>query len=164
MSREGAGPAAGLCSQAHDGVGGGPRPDRAFEDMDLRPHMEGAFPKATADAGWEMLRQFCEYKERNRSGRYVEGPTKGTTPTCSGGGRLPDPALTLKDRTYDGPCGLVMDRDLNAARKILARALRAVPGGTGESPPVETGPPPARKGRRVRSRKQEPPRATGVAT
>ena len=135
----------------------------AFEDMDLRTHLQGAFPKATADAGWGLLRQMCEYKERNRSGRYVEVPTKGTTQTCSGCGRLHDPPLTLGDRTYECPCGLRLDRDLNAARNILARAQRAVPGGTGESTPVETRPPPHRKGRRVRSSKQEPPSATGVA-
>lgn len=136
----------------------------AFEDMDLRAHLQGAFPKATADAGWGLLRQMASYKERNRSGRYVEVPTKGTTQSCSGCGRLHDPPLTLQDRTYDCPCGLQLDRDLNAARNILARALASVPGGTGESTPVETRPPPHRKGRRVRSAKQEPPSATGVAT
>ncbi len=135
----------------------------AFEDMDLRGHMEGAFPRATADAGWGMLRLMSAYKEGRRSGRYVEVPTKGTTQTCSGCGRVHDPPLTLEDRTYECPCGLRLGRDLNAARNILARALRAVPGGTGESTPVETGPPPHRKGRRVRSKKQEPPRDSEVA-
>jgi putative transposase len=136
----------------------------AFEDMDLRGHMEGRFPKATADAGWGMLRQMSEYKEARRSGRYVEVPTKGTTQTCSKCGRFADPPLTMNNRTYSCPCGLRLDRDLNAARNILARALAAVPGGTGESTPVETGPPPHRKGRRVRSKKQEPPPALRVAT
>ncbi|MHB1434771.1 MAG: zinc ribbon domain-containing protein, partial [Thermoplasmata archaeon] len=46
---------------------------------------------------------------------------------------LPRPftGLTLQDRVYDCPCGLRLDRDLNAARNILARALAQVPGGTG---------------------------------
>jgi putative transposase len=135
----------------------------AFEDMDLRPHMEGKFPKATSDAGWGLLRQMSAYKEARRSGRYVEVPTKGTTQTCSGCGRFHDPPLTPKDRTYECPCGLHLDRDLNAARNVLARALAAVPGGTGELTPVEIGPPPARKGRRVRLPKQEPPLASAVA-
>ena len=135
----------------------------AFEDMDLGGHMEGAFSKATADAGWGLLRQFSEYKERNRSGRHIEVPTRGTAQTCSDCGRLHDPPLTLQDRTYECPCGLRVDRDLNAARNVLNRALAIVPGGTGESTPVETGPPPARKGRRVRSKKQEPPSDSAVA-
>ena len=136
----------------------------AFEDMDLRNHMQGAFPKPTADAGWGILRQFSAYKERNRSGRYVEVPTKGTTQTCSGCGRLHDPPLTLKDRVYNCPCGLRLDRDINAARNVVARALAIIGRGTPESTPVETRPPPHRKGRRVRSSKQEPPCAMGVAT
>ena len=136
----------------------------AFEDMDLRDHMQGRFPKSTADAGWGLLREFSQYKETRRSGRYVEVPTRGTTQTCSGCGRLHDPPLTLKDRTYECPCGLRLDPDLNAARNILARALAAVPGGTGEFTPVEIGPPPHRKGRRVRSEKREPPSAVGAAT
>jgi putative transposase len=135
----------------------------AFEDMDLRGHMEGRFPTATADAGWGLLRQMSEYKEARRSGRYVEVPTKGTSQTCSECGRPADPPLPLNDRTYSCPCGLVMDRDLNAARNVLARALAAIPGGTGESTPVETGPPPHRKGRRVRSKKPEPPSGSAVA-
>ncbi|EQD55228.1 protein containing Transposase, IS605 OrfB, partial [mine drainage metagenome] len=135
-----------------------------FENMDLRDHMQGRFSKSTADAGWGLLRQFSQYKEARRSGRYVEVPTRGTTQTCSKCGCLRDPPLTLKDRTYSCPCGLVMDRDVNAARNILARALAQVPGGTGESTPVETGPPPHRKGRRVRPKKREPPSAVGVAT
>ncbi len=137
----------------------------AFEDLSV-PSMLGNhhLSMSISDAGWGMLRQMSHYKEARRSGRYVEVPAKGTTQTCARCGRLADPPLTLKDRTYSCPCGLRLDRDLNAAKNILARALASVPGGTGESTPVETGPPPHRKGRRVRSLKQEPPRATGVAT
>jgi putative transposase len=135
----------------------------AFEDMDLRDHMKGRFSKATADAGWGMLRQMSKYKSARRSGRCVLVPTKGTTQTCSQCGRLADPPLTLKNRTFSCSCGLRLDRDLNAARNILARAIAAVPGGTGESTPVEIEPPPHRKGRRVRSKKQEPPLASAVA-
>ena len=136
----------------------------AFEDMSITPHMPGAFPKSTADAGWGLLRQFAEYKERNRSGRYVEVPTKNTTQACSGCGRLHDPPLTLKDRTYDCPCGLRIDRDLNAAKNVVARALAIVGRGTPECTPVEIGPPPApSRGRRVRLKKQEPPSALDVA-
>ena len=135
----------------------------AFEDMDLPTHMQGKFPKATADAGWGLLRQHSEYKQRNRSQHYVEVPTKGTTQTCSGCGRLHDPPLTLKDRTYDCPCGLRLDRDINAAKNVVARALAIVGRGTPEVTPVETVPPPHRKGRRVRLPKQEPTLASGVA-
>ena len=78
--------------------------------------------------------------------------------------RFHDPPLPLQNRPYECPCGLRLDRDRNAARNILGRARRAVPGGTGESTPVETGSPPHRKERRVRSEKREPPSALGGST
>ena len=136
----------------------------AFEDMDVRPHMQGKFAKSTGDAGWGMLRQMSEYKQRNRSQRYVEVPTKNTTQTCHQCGKLAVPHLELSDREFRSTaCSHVMDRDINAAKNVVARALVIVGRGTPESTPVETGPPPARKGRRVRSRKQEPPPAMVVA-
>ena len=136
-----------------------------FEDMDLRPHMLGKFPKSTADAGWGMLRQYSEYKQRNRSQRYVEVATKDTTQTCHQCGKLAIPRLELSDREFrSNACSHVMDRDINAAKNVVARALAIVGRGTPESTPVEPGPPPPRKGRRVRSKKQEPPCAMGVAT
>ncbi len=136
----------------------------AFEDLSV-PEMLGNhhLSKSISDAGWGMLRQMAAYKEARRSGRYVEVPAKGTTQTCSKCGRLADPPLPLHDRTYSCPCGLRLDRDLNAARNVLARALAKIPGGTGESTPVETRPPPHRKGRRVRSSKQEPLSDSAVA-
>ncbi|MDE1836921.1 MAG: transposase [Euryarchaeota archaeon] len=136
----------------------------AFEDLDVRSHLMGPFSKSTADAGWGMLRRFAEYKEARRSGRYVEVPSKGTTQSCSACARPHDPPLTLRDRTYECPCGLRLDRDVNAARNVLARALAIVGGDTPEVTPVEIGPPVARKGRRVRSMKQEPPSAVGAST
>jgi putative transposase len=134
----------------------------AFEDLSV-PSLLGnnRVSKSISDAGWGMLRQMSQYKEARRSGRYIEVPARGTTQTCSRCGRVAYPPLTLKDRTYKCPCGLIMDRDLNAARNVLARALAELPGGTGESTPVEIRPPPFRKGRRVRSMKQEPPHREG---
>ncbi|HUZ79699.1 MAG TPA: transposase [Thermoplasmata archaeon] len=136
----------------------------AFEDLSVTSMLgNGHLSKSISDAGWGMLRQMAAYKEARCSGRYVEVPAKGTTQTCSKCGHLADPPLTLKDRTYSCPCGLRLDRDLNAAKNILARAIAQVPGGTGEYTPVEIGPPAHRKGRRVRSLKQEPPLASAVA-
>ncbi len=137
----------------------------AFEDMDLRGMARSHTGKSMLDAGWGMLRQYSEYKQKNRSHRYVEVPTKNTTQTCHQCGKLAMPHLELADREFRSTaCGHVMDRDVNAAKNVIARALAIVGRGTPESTPVETGPPPARKGRRVRSRKQEPPPTLRVAT
>ena len=136
-----------------------------FEDMDLRGLARSHAGKSMLDAGWGMLRQMSEYKQRNRSQRYVEVPTKDTTQTCHQCGKLAVPRIELKDREFrSAACGHVMDRDMNAAKNVVARALAIVGRGTSEVTLVETGPPPHRKGRRVRSKKQEPPCAMGVAT
>jgi putative transposase len=134
----------------------------AFEDMDLRGLTRTRMSKSILDAGWGELRTMSAYKQRKRSQRYVEVPTKDTTQSCSICGEKADPPLTLKDRVFRCPRGHVEDRDVNAARNVLNRVLAIVRGGTPESTPVETGPTLVRKGRRVRSMKQEPPQALGV--
>ncbi len=137
----------------------------SFEDMDLRNLTRTRMAKSLLDAGWGDLRHFSEYKQRNRSQRYVEVPTKDTTQACYQCGKLAVPRLELSDREFRSTaCGHVMDRDLNAAKNVVARALAIVGRDTPEVTPVESGPPPVRKGRRVRSKKQEPPCAMGVAT
>ena len=131
----------------------------AFEDMDVRNMVHGHFAKSISDAGWGMLRQMCSYKAK----MYVGAETNGTTQTCSKCGRTADPPLTLKDRIYRCPCGHTEDRDVNASKNILGRALETVGSGRPEFTHVETGPPPHRKARRVRSSNREPPVAKGVA-
>ena len=134
------------------------------EDMDVRNMMGNHhLAKSIGDSGWGMLRQMAEYKMRNHSKWFFPVDAKNTTQSCSKCGQLADPKLTLKDRVLQCPCGHTEDRDVNAAKNIVKSALAMVPGGTGETTPVETGPPPARKGRRVRSKKQEPPCAIEVA-
>ncbi|MBX8636871.1 MAG: transposase [Thermoplasmata archaeon] len=118
--------------------------------------------KSISDAGWGMLRQMSAYKQLKRSHRYIEVPADNTTQTCYTCGESADPPLELKDRIFRCPNGHVEDRGINAARNVVARALAAGQG-MPEFTPVETGPPPARKGRRVRSKKQEPPQNTLTA-
>jgi putative transposase len=60
------------------------------------------------------------YKAERAGCRAVEVNPKNTSTTCSNcGAKHPMP---LSTRTYEcESCGLVMDRDLNAAKMILAR-------------------------------------------
>ena len=109
----------------------------AFEDMDVRTMIHGSLAKSIYDAGWGMLRHMCAYKQSNRSHRYVEIPANNTTQECSVCGRLADPPLTLKDRVYRCSCGNTEDRDVNASRNILDRALNAVGQGMPELTRVE---------------------------
>jgi putative transposase len=99
----------------------------AFEDFDACNLMQGGpLARRIRYAGWGLLRRRCQYKQVLRSHRYLEVPTAGTTQTCSRGGRVADPPLTLRDRLYRCPCGYEENRDANAARNILVRALASL--------------------------------------
>ncbi|MGA7860590.1 MAG: transposase [Thermoplasmata archaeon] len=131
----------------------------AFEDLDASEFREGnPLAKGMADAGWGILRQMTKYKQALRSHHHVEVAARGTTQTCSNCGRLANPPLTLKDRTYTCPCGHREGRDLNASRNILARGLtllRELRATCPEVMRVEEGPPP-RRGRRAYLRRRAP--------
>ncbi|MCI4319561.1 MAG: transposase [Thermoplasmata archaeon] len=96
----------------------------AFEDLNAAAMMEGnPLAKGLADAGWGRLREMTEYKETLRSGRCLRVPARGTTQECSRCGRCADPPLKLRDTAYRCPCGYQGDRDVNAARNVLARGM-----------------------------------------
>jgi len=79
--------------------------------------------RAVSDQGFGAARRMLGYKTA-REGRtlIVADRWYPSSKTCSGCGRR-KPSLTLRERTYrcDG-CGLVMDRDENAARNLLSLA------------------------------------------
>jgi putative transposase len=74
--------------------------------------------KSISDAGWgRFVRMLC-YKEEESGGRVVLVNPYGTSQRCSGCGEKV--VKSLSDRVHECPyCGLVLDRDLNAARNIL---------------------------------------------
>ncbi len=72
------------------------------------------------------------YKEEESGGRVVLVNPYGTSQRCSGCGEAV--AKSLSVRVHECPhCGLVLDRDLNAARNILW-----IGRGPPESKPVES--------------------------
>jgi putative transposase len=83
--------------------------------------------KSISDAGWALFRTTLEYKAACAGKQVVAVPPLDTSQDCSGcGERVPK---SLSVRTHVCPaCGLVMDRDENAARNILwaGQALRGV--------------------------------------
>jgi putative transposase len=83
--------------------------------------------KSISDAGWARFRTILEFKAACAGRRVIAVPAQYTSQDCSGcGERVPK---SLSVRTHVCPnCGLVMDRDTNAARNILwaGQALRGV--------------------------------------
>jgi putative transposase len=81
-------------------------------------------PRQIVDVGWGGFLSTLRSQAESAGVAFVEVEPRGTSQTCSGCG-----AIVLKDlsvRTHRCPeCGLVLDRDVNAARNILARARQA---------------------------------------
>lgn len=81
--------------------------------------------KSVLDAGWFMLKTQLEYKAKARSGVYLEVNEAYSTQRCSCCGEIP--ASSPKGRASLGirewicsECGAEHQRDINAARNILA--------------------------------------------
>jgi putative transposase len=119
--------------------------------------------KAIADCGWRTFRAMLEYKAA-RYGRRVIVIDRWfpSSKMCSACGHILA-KLSLKTRTWQCPsCGTRHDRDINAAKNILAAGL-AVAGGNLLAMPAELmsdtpGPPGC-----SRAVKQEPrPARTGI--
>lgn len=81
--------------------------------------------KSIADASWSEFFTILGHKAESAGARMVKVPAHFTSQRCSGCGELVRKSLSV--RTHVCPsCGLVADRDVNAARNILkAGALPA---------------------------------------
>ncbi len=105
-----------------------------FEDLHIPPMVKNHnLASAIMDASWGQLRQLTAYKAERRGGRVILVEPRGTSQKCSGcGDAVPK---VLSERVHDCPnCGLVMDRDVNAARNILKAGLERAP--EEEQPPL----------------------------
>ena len=83
-------------------------------------------PKSTLDAGHGILKSQFRYKSQQASRTFGEVSEKWTTQTCSECFAIAGPKgrAGLNEREWLCPdCGAFHDRDINAARNILALAL-----------------------------------------
>ncbi|WP_244438772.1 RNA-guided endonuclease InsQ/TnpB family protein [Paraburkholderia dilworthii] len=90
--------------------------------------------KSVHDAAWSMFRNQLKYKAIRHQVIFEEVNEAFSTQTCSSCGALPDSrpkgiaGLGIRDWTCID-CGAVHDRDVNAARNILARGHARLAGG-----------------------------------
>jgi putative transposase len=77
--------------------------------------------KSIADAGWRMLIQFTTYKAEYAGKKVGLVDPHNTSQACSECGQIVK--KTLNERTHQCPCGYTANRDLNAARNILQKAI-----------------------------------------
>ena len=90
--------------------------------------------KSTLDAGWSSLKTMLEYKSAYAGGIFEEINEAYTTQTCSCCGSIatssPKGRIGLRIREWTcSDCGSVNDRDLNAAKNILALGHERLAGG-----------------------------------
>ena len=97
----------------------------AVEDLEIRGLIRISYnARNIHDASWSNFLQMLEYKAESAGIRLVKVEPRGTTQMCSGCGR--DVPKRLWDRVHKCGCGLVIDRDHNAAINILNRGLRTI--------------------------------------
>ncbi|HET9651784.1 MAG TPA: transposase, partial [Usitatibacter sp.] len=91
------------------------------EKLNVKGLARSAVAKHVHDASWAKFISMLRYKAACARSRLIEVDPYDTSQDCSGCGiKVPK---ALGDRLHEcANCGLVMDRDLNAARNILHRA------------------------------------------
>jgi putative transposase len=105
--------------------------DLAVANMVRNHNLAGAIH----DASWSAFRSMLKYKAEAR-GRTVITIDRWlpSSKTCSGCRRV-KAEMSLSERVFDCPaCGLVLDRDINAARNILAAGRAVTACGAGVRP------------------------------
>ncbi len=94
---------------------------------------KGGLNTSILDAGWGQFVALCSHKAEEAGGNVVHVSPKDTSQACSGCSRIVKKDLSV--RVHSCPfCGLVLDRDENAAINILARYQEQQPSGAGSVP------------------------------
>jgi putative transposase len=99
----------------------------AIEDLNVRGLAGGPLGKHVHDAGWSQFIRILSDKASSAGRQLILVNPAGTTQDCSRCGTCVPKCLS--DRWHEcDRCGLSLDRDENAARNVLQRALIKRPG------------------------------------
>jgi putative transposase len=94
----------------------------AVENLNIKGLSRGRFSKSVNDAGWGIFLSILTSKAAGAGREVVAVDPAGTSQECSGCGVVVRKSLSERTHRCD-VCGLVVDRDVNAARNIRARAF-----------------------------------------
>jgi putative transposase len=97
-----------------------------FEDLRIKNMLQNHhLAKSIQDAAWRQLIQYTTYKAENAGREVVLVEPRNTSQICSGCDEIVEKSLAV--RVHECPfCGLVMDRDENAAINILRLGLESL--------------------------------------
>lgn len=106
----------------------------ALEKLNIKNMLQNHhLAKSIADAAWNQLAQYIQYKAEEAGRECVLVDPRNTSKRCSRCGILVEKSLSV--RVHKCPvCGLDIDRDENAAINILALGLESLPLGARCSP------------------------------
>ena len=94
----------------------------AVEGLSIRKMQKNRWvSRSIADVGWSNFLQILKYKAEDAGHQVVEVDPKWTSQLCSNCGELVKKSLSV--RVHRCQCGLVIDRDVNAALNILNLGL-----------------------------------------
>jgi putative transposase len=98
----------------------------AVEDLAVNRMVHNhCLAKSIHDASWSQVSSYLAYKAEGAGRQYVAVNPAYTSQTCSACGHRQK--LLLSERSYGCPCcGIVRDRDQNAARNILRLGLQSL--------------------------------------
>jgi putative transposase len=78
--------------------------------------------KSISDASWGQFLGILSHSAESAGGAVIAVEARGTSQECSGcGANVPKPLSERVHRCWN--CGLVLDRDVNAARNVLVKGL-----------------------------------------
>ncbi len=92
----------------------------AVEDLNIKGLARTRMAKSIHDAGWTIFLDQLRYKAEGAGSEFVEVDARNTSRECPSCGAIKPKKLS--ERIHACTCGLVIDRDVAAARVILARA------------------------------------------
>lgn len=97
----------------------------AFEDLNIQGMVKNRnLAQSIQDASWKQLIEFTSYKAEWAGKKVMLVDPRNTSQVCSECGQIVK--KTLSERVHSCSCGYTADRDVNAARNILKRALQEV--------------------------------------
>jgi len=88
--------------------------------------------RASHDTGFGLFRQYLEYKAEEAGVQVIAVNPFNTSQACSRCGSIVPKGLSVRTH-YCQHCGLILDRDVNAARNILSLALPNPLGRSGQA-------------------------------
>jgi putative transposase len=95
----------------------------AYEDLNVKGMVRNRhLAKSISDVGWTIFRQWLEYFGYKYGKITIAVPPQNTSQNCSNCGEKVKKSLSTRTHICQH-CGYIEDRDINAAKNILKRAL-----------------------------------------